>query len=245
MQEAARRCDVRSKASGPGVALKNRMKKMPIDIITVDDHFLVREGVKAMLSGSGISVVGQAADGDEAVRVARKHRPDVVLLDVAMPGRDGIDAIEKIKKAAPQTRIVLFSNYASPTYAARGFAYGAVDYVLKGSSRDDLVASIRGALNEDPPRGEIAQAVRESLGRDSLNGDGPRSGAVAKKLDRLTVRESQVLRHLAHGLSNREIGHSLKISVETVKEHVQHLFRKLEVGDRTEAAVWAVKSGLA
>jgi len=159
-----------------------------------------------------------------------------VLLDIRMPDTDGLAALEQIRKRSPDARVVMLSTYDNPTYIARAVALGASDYVLKGSSREDLVATIQAAAaGESPCRsGELrriagAMKVRQVIDDDDVP---------------LTQRETQVLRHVALGLSNKEIGRSLEISVETVKEHVQNILRKIAVSDRTQAAVWAVRKGL-
>jgi DNA-binding NarL/FixJ family response regulator len=153
-----------------------------------------------------------------------------------MPEKDGLEALERIRKQSPQTRIVILSTYDNPTYVARAVALGASNYVLKGSSPDELVSAIKGAVaGEAPAADSLMEQVKGAMARryDSDQHDTP-----------LTNRELQVLRHVALGLSNKEIGTSLEISVETVKEHVQNILRKIDATDRTQAAVWAVKRGL-
>jgi DNA-binding NarL/FixJ family response regulator len=190
----------------------------------------------SLLAGSEIEIVAQAANGKEAVEQAAKHKPDVVLLDIRMPDGDGLAALEKLRSRVPESRVVMLSTYDNPTYIARAVALGASDYVLKGSSRDAIINTITAAAQgESPSRaGELrrvagAMKVRQVLDDDEVP---------------LTQRETQVLRHVALGLSNKEIGRSLEISVETVKEHVQNILRKIAVSDRTQAAVWAVRKGL-
>jgi DNA-binding NarL/FixJ family response regulator len=190
-----------------------------------------------MFAGSDIKIVGEAGTGNEAVKMAIKHKPDVVLLDIRMPGRDGLEALDKIHRELPKTRVVILSTYDNPTYVARAVAMGASDYVLKGTSRKELIASILAAAEGKAPsaNGEL----RRVAGAMSKNG-----GRTPNEEIPLTVRETQVLRHVALGLSNREIGRSLSISIETVKEHVQNILRKISLTDRTQAAVWAVRKGL-
>ena len=209
---------------------------MAIRVIVADDHEVVRTGLASLLRDTAIEIVAEAADGDEAVRKTIEHRPDVVLMDVRMPNRDGISALEMIRKELPQARVVMLSTYDNPTYVARSVALGAADYVLKSVSREELIRVItRVAAGEEPEEASLFRRMKRTMGRrkDEADEDIP-----------LTNRELQVLRHVALGLSNREIGDSLSISIETVKEHVQNILRKLDVSDRTQAAVWAVRRGL-
>jgi len=209
---------------------------MTIKVVIADDHEVVRSGLSSLLKGSDIEVVAEAADGKEAVAAAEQHVPDVVLLDIRMPDYDGLKALEEIRTKCPSARVIMLSTYDNPTYVARSVALGASDYILKGSERDELVSAIRGAMaGQSPSSDSIMQKVKRSMTRrqEPVHDDIP-----------LTNREMQVLRHVALGLSNREIGHSLGISIETVKEHVQNILRKVHVNDRTQAAVWAVRKGL-
>ncbi|MDD4268982.1 MAG: response regulator transcription factor [Pirellulales bacterium] len=209
---------------------------MSVRLLVVDDHEVIRTGLKSLLAGSDIEVVAEAATGKEAIEQAERSRPDVILLDIRMPDGDGLAALEKLRGVVPESRVVMLSTYDNPTYVARAVALGASDYVLKGASREDLIATITAAAaGESPSRaGELrrvasAMKVRQVIDDDEVP---------------LTQRETQVLRHVALGLSNKEIGRSLEISVETVKEHVQNILRKIAVSDRTQAAVWAVRKGL-
>jgi DNA-binding NarL/FixJ family response regulator len=209
---------------------------MSIRLLVCDDHQVIRTGLASLLAGTDIEIVGEAENGKETLRLAQKIKPDVILLDIRMPDGDGLGTLEKLRQKVPESHVVMLSTYDNPTYVARAVALGAADYVLKGSSRDDIVATIEAAAHgESPSRfGELkkiaaAMKVRQVVDDDDVP---------------LTQRETQVLRHVALGLSNREIGKSLEISVETVKEHVQNILRKIAVSDRTQAAVWAVRKGL-
>jgi len=209
---------------------------MPIRLLVCDDHEVIRTGLASLMAGSGIEIIAEAASGKEAVEKAEKHRPDVILLDIRMPDMDGLATLEKLRAKMPDCRVVMLSTYDNPTYIARAVALGACDYVLKGSTRESIIATITAAAQgESPSRsGELrrvagAMKIRQVLDDDEVP---------------LTQRETQVLRHVALGLSNKEIGRSLEISVETVKEHVQNILRKIAVSDRTQAAVWAVRRGL-
>jgi DNA-binding NarL/FixJ family response regulator len=188
------------------------------------------------LADSDIEIVGEAATGNQAVEQARKLVPDIVLMDIRMTDGDGLSAMEELHRDLPQVKVVVLSTYDNPTYMARAHALGAADYVLKGADREVLVATILAvAAGEIPSKHAELRKVAGTMATRQKQADSD----VA-----LTQRETQVLRHLALGLSNREISQSLNISIETVKEHVQHLLRKMDVTDRTQAAVWAVKHGL-
>jgi DNA-binding NarL/FixJ family response regulator len=207
-----------------------------IKVLVADDHEVVRQGLASLLSGSDIKIVAEADSAERAVQLVKKHRPDVVLLDIRMPNGDGLCALERIRYEQPDARVVMLSTYDNPTYIARAAAMGACDYVLKGSTRQELITAITAAAQGESPSnsGELKKISSAMSTRDECrDSDVP-----------LTQRELQVLRHMALGLSNKEIGKSLKISVETVKEHVQNVLRKIAVTDRTQAAVWAVRKGL-
>ena len=208
---------------------------MTIKLLVADDHHVVRTGLATLFDGSNIEIIGEASNGEEAVAKVAELTPDAVLMDIRMLESDGLTAMEQLQSAAPKLPVVVLSTYDNPTYIARSLALGAKDYVLKGSPRELLVTAIQRAVaGQEPEPNSIVHPVKEAMERRKIaaNEDAP-----------LTNREMQVLRHLALGLSNRDIGKSLSISVETVKEHVQNILRKLQVSDRTQAAVWAVKKG--
>ena len=209
-----------------------------VRVVVADDHEVVRCGLVNLLDGTDVEIVAEASSGEAAVRLAMKHKPDVILLDIRMaPGNDGLKALEKIRNDAPTVRCIMLTTFDNPTYIARAVASGAHDYILKGCSREELLESITGAASGQLPlrAGELRRVATTMANRVvTPDPDVP-----------LTQREMQVLRHVALGLSNKEIAQSLTISVETVKEHVQNILRKLAVSDRTQAAVWAVRRGLA
>ena len=209
---------------------------MSIKIVLADDHEVVRSGLSRLLENSEIQIIDQAADGDEAVAKTLEHRPDVVLLDIRMPDIDGLTALERIREKAPEACVVMLSTFDNPTYIARSVALGAADFVLKGSSRAELVEAIeRAARRDEPSEASLLRRIKRVMRRRHERSDDEIP---------LTNRELQVLRHITLGLSNREIGQLLEISIETVKEHVQNILRKLDVNDRTQAAVWAVRRRL-
>ena len=209
---------------------------MSIKLLIADEHEVVRVGLKSLLAGSDIKIAAEASSGDAAVKLALKHKPDVVLLDIRMPDGDGLTALGRIKLDLPEMPVVIFSGFDNPTYVARAVALGASGYVLKGTAKEKLLDAIRKAA-----KGENSW-TREELRRVTGALATPR---LASDIEvPLTQRESEVLRQLSLGLTNKEIAQSLKISYETVKEHVQHVLRKIGVTDRTQAAVWAVRRGI-
>ncbi|MBI2826889.1 MAG: response regulator transcription factor [Planctomycetia bacterium] len=209
---------------------------MSIRLLIADDHLVVRTGLKSLMAGTEIEVVAEAASGGECIRLAMEINPDVVLLDIRMPDGDGLNALSRLKLERPALPVLIFSTYDNPTYVARAVALGASGYLSKGATRDELLAAIRTSA-----KGENAW-TRDELRRVTGALATPR---LASDIDvPLTQRESEVLRQLSYGLTNKEIAQSLHISYETVKEHVQHILRKIGVSDRTQAAVWAVRKGL-
>ncbi len=209
---------------------------MPIRLLIADDHEVVRAGLKSLLVGSKIEVIGEAATGEQAVRLSQRLKPDVVLLDIRMPHGDGLNALGRIKLDQPEMPVLMLSTFDNPTYIARSVALGASGYVLKGADRKRLITAI-----ETAAQGESSW-TREELRRVTGALTTPRLSIDVEAP--LTQRESEVLRQLAFGLTNKEIAQALSISYETVKEHVQHILHKVGVSDRTQAAVWAVRKGL-
>jgi len=189
-----------------------------------------------MFAGTEVEVVAEAATGKEALDAAADGQLNLVLLDVRMPDGDGLNVLGRLKLDYPDLAILMLSTYDNPTYVARAVALGAAGYVLKDAPRDVLLDAVRRAWT-----GENIW-TREELRRVTGALATPRLAANVEVP--LTQRESEVLRQLALGLTNKEIAQALHISYETVKEHVQHILRKVGVTDRTQAAVWAVRKGL-
>ena len=207
-----------------------------IKLLVADDHEVVRTGLKSLLAGTEIKVVAEVATGADAVKYALENDPDVALLDVRMPDGDGLTSLGRIKLDKPDMPILILSTFDNPTYIARAVALGASGYLLKSCTREKLLDGIRKAA-----AGESAW-TRDELRRVTGALATPRLTADVEVP--LTQRESEVLRQLAYGLTNKEIAQALHISYETVKEHVQHILRKIGVTDRTQAAVWAVRKEL-
>ena len=202
-----------------------------IRVMIVDDHHMVREGLKMFLSThDDIEVVGEAADGAEAVETCPQVKPDVVLMDVMMPVMDGATATAQIREACPGTQVIALTSFVEEELIERALDAGAISYLLKDSQPERLVQAIRDAYDG---RGTIdGQAMEAILHRDDVGRD-------------LTPREREVLRLLAAGLSNNEIADKLFLSVGTVRLHVSNILAKLGAPNRTSAAIIAMKHGLA
>jgi DNA-binding NarL/FixJ family response regulator len=209
---------------------------MAISLLIVDDHEVVRAGLKSLLQGTDIRIVAEADNATTAMKLTIKHKPDVVMLDVRMPDTDGLNCLARIKLDLPNIPVVMFSAYDNPTYVARAVALGAAGYLSKAASKKEIVDAIHTASKGD------TIWTREELRRVTGALATPRVGADVEVP--LTKRENEVLKQLAFGLTNKEIAQALGISYETVKEHVQHILRKIGVSDRTQAAVWAVRKEL-
>lgn len=209
---------------------------MAVRLLIADDHEVARTGIKSILADTNIEIVGEATSSEEVVSMTRELNPDIVLLDIRMPGNDGLNALGRIKIDRPKIPVLVLSTYDNPTYIARAVALGANGYLIKTATQEEVVDAVkRVAAGENIWTREELRRVTGALATLRVSDDIEAP---------LTRRESEVLRQLAHGLTNKEIAQALGISYETVKEHVQHILRKVGVADRTQAAVWAVRKGL-
>ncbi|MFD3808469.1 response regulator [Streptomyces sp. NPDC058611] len=207
-----------------------------IRVLLVDDHQVVRRGLRTFLEvQDDIEVVGEASDGDEGLARAEELRPDVILMDVKMPGTDGIEALRRLRGAANPARVLIVTSFTEQRTVVPALRAGAAGYVYKDIDPDALAGAIRsvhaGHVLLQP---EVAEALL------SQDGQGPPSGRGGS----LTEREREVLALIADGRSNREIARALVLSEKTVKTHVSNILMKLDVADRTQAALWAVRHGL-
>jgi NarL family two-component system response regulator LiaR len=213
------------------------MTATPIRVLIVDDHAIVRKGIRALLSTEpGVKVVGEAADGAEAVAQAQALAPDVVLMDLLMPRMDGIEATRQITERLPATRVLVLTSFAADDKVFPAIKAGALGYLLKDTGPEDLVNAIhcvhRGESSLEPA---IARKVLQELSQPSQKPPSP---------DPLTGRELTVLRLVAQGFSNKEIAAQLHIAEMTVRTHVSNILSKLQLASRTQAALYAVREGL-
>jgi DNA-binding NarL/FixJ family response regulator len=207
---------------------------MSIRILLVDDHSVVRQGLKMFLAlDPALEVVGEAADGAEALRLAHQLQPDVVLMDLLMPVMDGIAATTAIRKELPDVEVIALTSVLEDASVTGAVRAGAIGYLLKDTEADDLVRAIRAAAEGQV---QLSPQALARLMREVRAPENPET---------LTERETDVLRLLAQGLSNKEIGRSLHIGEKTVKTHVSNILNKLGVPSRTQAALFAVRIGLA
>lgn len=209
-----------------------------IRILIADDHAIVREGLRSLIATeSGMELVGEATDGVEAVTQARLLQPDVILMDMAMPRKDGLTAIREIKQELPDARILVVTSFAEDDKVFPAIKSGALGYLLKDSSPHDLLNAIRGVY-----RGEVSlhPTIARKLIRE-LN----QPTDLPPTSDPLTEREVDVLRLVAQGLSNDEIAGRLTLSERTVRTHVSNILDKLHLANRTQAALYALREGIA
>lgn len=205
----------------------------PIRILIADDHPVVRAGLRSMIDGEeGLEVVGEAEDGVAAVEMARRLHPDLVLMDLQMPRLDGVSAAEKLRGEDPPIRVLVVTTYETDADILRAVEAGAVGYLLKDAPREELLAAIRAASHG---RTALASSVATRLVARVAQGGG---GML------LTPREIEILRLVAKGRRNKEIGSELRISEATVKTHLLHIFEKLDATDRTSAVTAAVERGI-
>lgn len=208
-------------------------------VVLADDHHFFREGLRSVLEADGMSVVGEAQDGTQAARLARELAPDIVVLDLSMPGTSGSEAVRRIVADVPNVQIVILTVSADDGDVVEALVAGACGYLLKDTGFDDLVSGIRHAaagnavLSREVMRALVAHAQIGGIPARKL------SGVMA-----LTTRETEVLRFIVDGADNATIGRELSISTHTVKQYVTNIFEKLGVRNRVEAAVYAVRSGL-
>jgi NarL family two-component system response regulator LiaR len=209
-----------------------------IRIFITDDHAIVRSGIRALLATEPeIDVVGEAANGDQAITGVREQQPDVVLMDLEMPGMDGIEAIQHIIGADPEARILVLTSFATDERVFPAIKSGALGYLLKDAGPEALVQAIRQVhRGESSLHPKIARKLVEEMARPAEQ---------PPTADPLTAREVEVLQLVAHGMSNQEIADKLVISEATVRAHVNSILRKLHLASRTQAALYALREGYA
>lgn len=207
-----------------------------VTVVLVDDHDVVRRGLRSFLETEpGLQVVGEAGNGAGAVALVQELVPDVVLMDLVMPGMDGIEATRRVRQVSPQTRVVVLTSYGDDAKVFPAIQAGALSYLLKTARADEVAAAVRAA-----GRGEavidpgVATRLMQALQQPALANPG----------SDLTERERDVLRLIAKGYTNQQIAAELYIGIKTVKSHVSNVLSKLHLEDRTQAAIFALKKGL-
>jgi DNA-binding NarL/FixJ family response regulator len=220
-------------------------RSAPIRVAISDDHPVVRQGLRSFLEAQGFEVVGEAADGEEAVHLVERTQPDVLLTDVVMPGVDGIEAIRRLRAAGSSVGILVLTSFSGAELVIPAIRAGADGYMLKDAGPTALDAAIRAVHRGEPLLAPEAAAVVMAKVAGAPDAATPADGSVHPDLERLTAREREVLAGLGRGLSNRQLAAELYVSEKTVKTHVSNVLAKLRLGDRTQAALFAVRVGLA
>jgi DNA-binding NarL/FixJ family response regulator len=201
-----------------------------LSVILVDDHTMLRQGIRRALESEGIKVVAEASDGATAIRLALEHKPDVVLMDVSMPGMDGVEAARRLVEADGRQRVVMLTMHIDRDVIDRAIRAGAVGYLTKDSSISEVILAIQLAANGDRPMSpRLAAAMLDEARRDDAL---------------ISVREEEVLQLVADGYGTNEIAERLYISGKTVKNHLASIYEKLNARDRTQAVLMAVKMGI-
>ena len=216
----------------------NKTKSDAIRILITDDHAVVREGLRTFISTEpGMEVVGEAKDGVEAVQMACELKPDVILMDMAMPRMGGLEAIQQIKEQCPDAQILVLTSFSDDETVFPAIKAGALGYLLKNTSPDRLLSAIRDVHQDKPSMSsDIASKLMREMQRKS---------SLPPTKEPLTEREMDVLKLVAHGMTNQEIADELVISEGTVRTHVSNILSKLHLANRTQAALYALREGLA
>lgn len=207
-----------------------------IRILIVDDHAIVREGQRALIETEpGMTLVGEATNGAEAIEMARTLRPDVIFMDLFMPGMDGIEAINVIKSENPEARILVLTSFAEDEKVYTAVKAGALGYLLKEATPDEILRAVRNVNRGEPAMNPtIANKLMRELQREP---------SLPPTDEPITERELDVLKRVARGLSNQEIAEELVISERTVRTHVSNILAKLHLANRTQAALYALRQG--
>ena len=208
----------------------------PVRLLLVDDHRMLREGLRRSMETYGFNVIGEASDGEEGLRMARALLPDVVLMDVTMPVLDGVEATRRIRQSCPETRVIMLTMHADREVLTKAIRVGASGYLVKDASTDEVAEAVRAVANGD---GSLSPEFARSMLREArtLLSPAPSEPVISK-------REEEVLQLVADGFSTTEVATKLFISVKTVKNHLASIYQKLDTADRTQAVVRAVRMGI-
>ena len=225
-------------ANGPTQVTTQPARPYPIRVLVADDHALVRRGICALLATEpDIEVIGEAPDGHEALAKAQELRPDVILMDLVMPGMDGLEATQQITASQPGTRVLVLTSFSGDDKIFPAIRAGALGYLLKDSGPEQLVQAIQQVYRgESSLHPSVARKLLRELAEPTQR---------TTEVDTLTGREVEVLQLVAEGHSNREIAERLTISEATVRTHVSNILAKLNLGSRTQAALYALRTGIA
>jgi len=211
---------------------------IPVRVLLADDHALVRAGIRALLQGlEGVTVVAETGNGAEVLELARMHRPDVVLLDISMPGLSGLDVSAQLEQELPEVRVVLLSMHANEEYVLQALRAGAVGYMLKDSATAELELALKAVM-----QGETYLSPR--ISKQVVEGYVQRVGADQPASEKLTPRQREVLRLIAEGHSTKGIAHHLELSVKTVETHRAQLMERLQIRDIAGLVKYAIRNGL-
>ena len=210
-----------------------------VRVLLADDHALVRAGIRALLQGlEGVTVVAETGNGAEVLELARTHRPDVVLLDISMPGSSGLDVSVQLERELPEVRVVVLSMHANEEYVLQALRSGAVGYMLKDSATAELELALKAVM-----QGETY--LSPPISKQVVEGYVQRVGAEQPASEKLTPRQREVLRLIAEGHSTKEIAYRLELSVKTVETHRAQLMERLQIRDIAGLVKYAIRSGLA
>lgn len=224
-----------------GEKLMDEPSTQPITVIVADDHPVVREGLRSILTAAGIEVVGEATTGTEAVALVLQWRPDVVIMDIRMPEMDGLSAMAALKRQSSAASVIVLTGSTNLQQLVRSVVYGAAGYFLKGISPDELVSAVQTVA-----KGKSLLTVHDlrNVLDHVLKEDAKTAPFAVARMGTLTGREREIIGLMVQGLTNKQIGEVLSVSAATVRAHVEHIIAKLGVSNRTQAAVWAVRAGI-
>lgn len=210
-----------------------------IRVLIADDYCLFVEGLQLLINRAGIEVVGSAFTGRQTIALTSQLKPDVVLLDIRMPDMDGLQALSAIKASYPECSVIILTSFSTPEYVTRAISLGASGYLLKDTTSESLINSIRTvASGEAILDMDILEQVMKELS------EATRPSSLKDEIPALTPQEIRILQLITDGLNNGTIAEILTLSPNTVKSHIRNIFSKLGVSDRTQAAIWAIRRGI-